>query len=604
MFRLKNRTIPDTLSLMKLPPFLRPHRSLIALALLLVILVGQLATPVSTPHALDEIDQLQKEIDDLEHLKKLSEAATAPLESQVKDLDNRIKNAQAGIVKAEKDAEALAGSIEQREKELAGYYELLKERVKSQYKQMRTMSPLLLVVNSVDASEVTKGLAYHSSIKDQNEQMIVAVGADITKLETDKKALEERQVTLAGLQKQLDAQADFFKGEIAKAKDYQKDLSGKIAALSAQQQAIISARSGTYTTAVGEVPLADDFNASIGFKAQAPANSFAVFSFGGYTHRNGMSQYGAKARAEAGQSVEDILKAYYPNATLRKDYGEMDTISVEGVGSISFEGQYLQGIYEMPGGWHKEALKAQAIAARTFAIKHTNNGQRSICTTEACQVFKNSKKGGAWEEAVNETRGWVLVDGGGNPVSTQYASTHGGYSNTSQWDTTDKSGGGDWSTRAWENKAGSPWFYKSWYRNGYSSSGANCGRNHPWLSQEEFSDIINAWIVRKNSNGADTGRIQPVTINTCNVGGGGGNPYSIDELRSLANNSGGAVTSISSVSVNHSGNGQTSSVVLQTNRGQITIPGDEFKSTFNLRAPGYLRIPQSSFSFFNIEHKN
>lgn len=117
-----------------------------------------------------------------------------------------------------------------------------------------------------------------------------------------------------------------------------------------------------------------------------------------------------------------------------------------------------------------------------------------------------------------------------------------------------------------------------------------------------MSDIINAWIVRKNPNGADVGRIQPVTINECNVGGGG-NPYSRDELRNLANGSGGAVTQISSVSVAHSSSAQTTSVTLGTNRGSLTIPGDEFKSTFNLRAPGYLSIPQTSFAFFNLEFK-
>jgi peptidoglycan hydrolase-like amidase len=316
-----------------------------------------------------------------------------------------------------------------------------------------------------------------------------------------------------------------------------------------------------------------------------------------------MSQYGAKGRADAGQSVEEILQAYYPGSTLKKDYPVMGSISVNGVGTIPFEDQYLQGIYEMPGSWNINALKAQAIAARTFAVRYTSNGQRPICTTEACQVFKNQRKGGAWEQAVNDTKGWVLVDGSGNPISTQYASTHGGYARTSGWDTTDKSNNGDWSTRAWENKGNSPWFYKAWYRSGYTTSTSSCGRSHPWLSQTEFTDIINAWIVRKNPNGADTGRIQPITINECKVGGSGGNPYSMDELRNIANNSGGAVTSVSSVSVSHTSAGQTAHVKLQTNRGEINIPGDEFKTTFNLRAPGYISIPQSSFAFFNIEFK-
>lgn len=553
--------------------------------------------------AVDPVQELQGQIDELAKLKKLSEEATRPLEQQVGGLEAQINRARNNIALAKRQAAELATSIDKRETELGAQYQLLAKRITEEYKRSRVASPLVFVLRAEDAGKLTRDLAYREAVRLQDKKLIEATGQDIAQLEHDKAKLESDQKQLAVLEKQLDEQADFFRAEIAKARSYQQELSGKIAALNAQQQAIINARSGTFTTSVGEVPLADDFNASIGFKAQAPSNSFAVFSFGGYTHRNGMSQYGAKARAESGQSVEEILQAYYPGATLKKDYGVMDSISVQGVGTIPFEGQYLHGIYEMPSSWHMNALKAQAIAARTYAIRYTGNGQRSICTTEACQVFKNSRKGGDWETAVNETKGWVLVDGAGNPVSTQYASTHGGYANTSGWDTTDKNGGGDWSSKAWERIANSPWFYKAWYRSGYSSSGPNCGRSHPWLSQEEMGDIINAWIVRKNPNGADVGRIQPVTINTCNVGGSGGNPYSIEELRNLANNSGGAVTSISSVSVSHSNNGQTSSVTFNTNRGSISIPGSEFKTTFNLRAPGYISIPQSSFAFFNIEHK-
>ncbi|OIP73902.1 MAG: hypothetical protein AUK08_05090 [Candidatus Pacebacteria bacterium CG2_30_36_39] len=554
--------------------------------------------------ATDPVADLQQQIDELERMKQMSESATKPLEQELTSLQKKISNAQQGIIAAEKQTKELEQNIINREDDLAVQYIIFTHRIAQQYKRSRTFSPLMLFFNSTDASKLTKNLAYSSSVQAQDNHLIHSLTQEISSLEVDKKKLEKDQITLASLQKQLSSQAVFFQVEINKAKDYQQDLAGKIANLSAQQQAIISARSGTSITSVGEVPLADDFNASIAYKSQAPGNSFAVFSFGAYTHRNGMSQYGAKARAEANQSVEEILAAYYPGTSIKKDYSEMGDISVQGVGSISFEGQYLQGIYEMPGSWHINALKAQAIAARTFAIKYTDNGSKSICTTESCQVFKNSPKGGDWEKAVNETKNWVLVDGSGNPVSTQYASTHGGFSKTSGWDTTDKSGSNDWSTRAWENKAGSPWFYKAWYRSGYSASGASCGKSHPWLSQEEFTDIINAWIVRKNPNGADVNRITPTTINDCNIGGQGGNPYSISELRDKANASGGAVTNISAVSVSHSDNGQTSTVNFSTNRGDISISGSEFKESFNLRAPGYLRIPQSSFAFFNIEHKN
>ncbi len=554
-------------------------------------------------YAVDPVVELQQQIDELEKLKKLSEAATKPLENQVRDLNQKITSIRAGIAAAKQKTTELAKQISEREQEFSLQYQILTKRISEQYKRKRVVSLPFLTFFQLNNPKSTRDLAYRASVKAQDERIISQIITEITQLERDKKSLEERQKRLAKMEKQFNEQARFFEGEIKKARSYQKELSNKIAELSAKQQAIIAARSGTQTTSVGEVALADDFNASIAFKAQAPANSFAVFSFGAYTHRNGMSQYGAKARAEAGQSVEEILKAYYPNAHIEKNYAEMDKITVDGVGVIPFEEQYLQGIYEMPASWHLNALKAQAIAARTYAIRYTDNGKRSICTTERCQVFKNQKKGGAWEQAVNETKGWVLVDNGGQPVSTQYASTHGGYANTSGWDTTDKSGGGNWADRAWENKAKSPWFYKAWYRAGYSKTGASCGRSHPWLTQKEFADIINAWIVQKNPNGADTSRIQPVTINQCQIGGSGGNPYSMDELKSLADKSGGAVTSISSVTVSHNDSGQTVNVRLETNRGTINIPGSEFKTIFNLRAPGYLRIPQSRFAFFNIEHK-
>jgi hypothetical protein len=247
----------------------------------------------------------------------------------------------------------------------------------------------------------------------------------------------------------------------------------------------------------------------------------------------------------------------------------------------------------MPESWPLEALKAQAILARTYAM----GASKPICTTEACQVYGGSPKTGAWKQAVDETATWVLE----NSPTAQYSSTTGGFTNTAGWDTDDGSNSGDWTARAYESKANSPWFFRAWYREGYRDDANSCGRQHPWLAENEMADIINAWVVRKNPNGADTNRIMPPTINDCPVGGMSGNPYSLDELREAAKNSGGAVETISSVSVSHSNEGQTTQVSFETNRGRIDIPGSEFKETFNIRAPGFISIPQFGYSFFTIE---
>lgn len=543
------------------------------------------------------IESLQKQIDELEALKKSSEEATGNLEKELSTLEQRIRNARAGIAQAKQQ-------IAQREQDTAVQYILLSGRVAQQYKRSRTLSPLMLLFTSASASDLTKNLAYGSSVQAQDNRMIREFSEEIVQLEKDQK-------TLAALEAQLEAQATFFAGEIDKARNYQETLSTQIASLTSQQQAIIAARSGSYVTGVGAVPTTGDFDSTIaGFNQNAPGNSFAVFSFGAHTHRNGMSQYGAKARAEGGQDYKQILNAYYGKEPAQKDTGGDIKTSA---GTMNFEEKYLMGIAEMPDSWPKEALKAQAVAARTYAYRYKQSDDQ-ICVSESCQVYLESKANNppqAWKEAVQETKGMVLED-----VSAQYSAIAGGYLNTLGWDTSDgKGGSGNWTTNAWEVKANAPWFYKAWYRevvapgqpnpNGkYSDKNNSCGRK-PWMSQEEMADILNAHLVMKNANGADTGRVLPVTLNSCplfdkNGNKISGNPYSLSELRSYVND---PVTNISSVTTLSSNQGQTTQVKFQTNRGEISLTGSEFKGIFNQRAPGYLAIHQSGYTFFNIEKK-
>jgi hypothetical protein len=255
---------------------------------------------------------------------------------------------------------------------------------------------------------------------------------------------------------------------------------------------------------------------------------------------------------------------------------------------MNFEDRYLMGIAEMPSTWHPEALKAQAIAARTYAYRYKSEG-KEICTTEACQVYNDSKASNppdAWRQAVQSTRGQVLED-----VVTYYASTHGGFTSTMGWDTTDGGGGGSFIDKAYDKIGGSPWLYKAWYTEGYSPSSAKCGRNNPWLSPTEMADIVNAAIALK-TGGIDTSRITPVTTDCW-----GGNPYSMDELRNLTSGNGG-ISSATNVSVSQ-GDGSTNNVTING----VSMSGADFKKAFNLRAPGRLSIPQSGFAFFNVERK-
>ncbi|MCR4324723.1 MAG: hypothetical protein NUV69_03470 [Candidatus Curtissbacteria bacterium] len=532
---------------------------------------------VSTTRA-DEIEDLQKQINDLAKQLEGSKAATTPLESEVKSLEGQLASINGRLVVLQKD-------LQKSEDELELQKKILARTVRNFYIGSFIDIPLLTLFSSGDATSVLRTITFQQESSRQDRAFIRNISEQIVKLADDKKRL-------ATAQGQINKQSQFLKGEIASAKSFQSEVSGKIAALSAKQQEILAAKSGQFTASIGDSELADDYNASIkGFREAAPAGSFAVFSFGAHTHRKGMSQYGARGRAQSGQNYKTILNAYFGKQPVSKETG--GTIKVSGFGDMDFETTYLYGIAEMPSSWNPEALKSQAVAARTYAYRYKQKGDE-ICTSEDCQVFSKSKSDNvpaSWKSAVDSTKGEVLED-----VVTYYASTHGGYAFPVGWDTTDGSGGSNFVDKSYDKIGGSPWVYKAWYTKGYSPSSDKCGRSNPWLSPVEMADIVNAAIALKTS-GIDTGRITPITTSCW-----GGNPYSIDELRNLVSGKGG-LSSASSVSVSQ-GSGSTGTV----NINGVPLNGDEFCKAFNLRAPGYLQIPQWSGNqcggaFFNIEKK-
>lgn len=534
----------------------------------------------------DKIAKCQEAWNQMEVAKKPHVDTLKKMEADIAAFQNRIKSIETTVIK-----KALA--IQEGEKELESLLGVAQIRVRQFYIRRFRVTPMALFLSSSDAGTVLRLLGYQQAVTNEDKKVIAKTAVSVKDLENKKKSLEAERASLSYLKEETDKRAVSVRKLVGDASAYQEKLTGIIASLTTQQQTILNARSGTFTTSVGDVPLADDPNASPNFNPGfSPA--FAGFAFGAYTHKKGMSQYGAKGRADSGQNYSQILQAYYGKTPSGKDTG--GTISVSGFGNLDFENSYLMGIAEMPSSFPKEALRAQAVAARTYAYRYKSGGS-TICVTQACQVFSKSKADnppGEWRSAVEETRGQVLED-----VVGYYSSTTGGYITTTGWDT--KCGNqGCWTGDAYEKIASSPWFYKGWYTADYYNSSGKCGRNHPWLSGEEFADILNAWQVRKNGSGDDASRVLPTTINSCAISGATGNPYSVSELRDRAGALGGAFISISGVSVTYNSGGYTDTVILQTNKGEVRISGSEFKETFNLRAPGYISIRSS---LFNIEKK-
>jgi SpoIID/LytB domain protein len=550
---------------------------------------------VIKPVRADELDDINKQIAELTSAREQSVAATKPLEGELDKLDTKLKGIEAGIEKAKASLRTLEAGIAKREKDFSDQYVLLAERVLSFYKSSRVPNYLMILLASGPGGDMVRDLSYQQSVTDKDKDVITEITLELIELEKDKKKAEADKLRLAEIQIKLDKEADFFRGEIAGAKKYQASLSQEIASLTAKQQSIISQRQASLNlpSSLGAGPMMcvddrdDKYNP--GF-----SNAYAFFTYG-IPHRVGMNQYGAYGRAKAGQDYKEILNAYFDGISF--EGGKQDImIKIQGNGERKLD-EYLLGIYEMPESWDMNALKAQAVAARSYALSYTNNGANEICTTQACQVWKSDPKTGQWKQAVEQTKGEVMVNGG-QVIKAWYSSTDGGYtfkssdvwSSDTAWtkrlrDTTGDVGSfGELNDRAYDKE--SPCFY--------AAQGSRAEYNKSaWLKGEELADIANVIMLAKRDSGVGDHLYQTDKPHPY-----GGEIWNEDKVKQELRSRGGSpIDNATSASVGANfGDGRTTQVTING----IGFDGSEFKNWFNLRAPATIQIVGS---LYNVEKR-
>lgn len=534
------------------------------------------------------IDECTAKINECQKLLQISVDATKPSESKMNELQADINAIEANLKSLGDQINLRAQQIDQDEKALVTKQDLLATQVRNFYKKdsqsaLEYLFVQLLSTNNV--STVMQEMGYRQTLVDQQKRIIVSIVLEINGLSDAKKKLEGTQVWMAAKKQSIEVTLAPIRALVASAKAYQTQLSQTVGTLSARQQELIAERLGSLglsRSAGIAMACSDDRNIDPGF---SPRLAFYTF---GIPHRVGMNQFGAFGRAQAGQSYDQILRAYY-NFDSYKDWDTNTKINVDGNGSYSLE-DYTKRIYEVPNSWGDsggmEALKAQAIAARSYALAYTNNGSGSICTTQSCQVFQSNDKGGNWDAAVDATKGKVMIQGG-NPIKAWFSSTDGGY--------TLSSGEYGWSDTPWtkhtrdtngdvnsisdlQNKAydrSSPCFYNAQgWRTEYNKSA--------WLKPEEVADIVNVTMLASFDNAADTYDADKVK----------------SELRSHGQTPFNQITDVS-MSIDF-GSGTTTSVTLTGDAGSKTFDGTTFKNYFNVRAPANIAIVGP---LYNIEKR-
>lgn len=548
------------------------------------------------------------------------------ISQKINDLLGQLSVTQAEIDELQAEITKVKAQLDEINAKLADRKGTLAEKISLRNKVLRTYAKrhllndieTLLASNSLGLTGfqfATLTQAFNTAVTDETVKIISGLNSEIDTYEKDKAEgeklkgeLEDTQNEFLAAKARLDARKNTAQSELTNITGTEKSVEGELAEieeelaeLTSKQRAVLQAKSGDFSASLSEGVETDDPRTSPNYNPGfSPA--FAAFSYGAYTHRNGMSQYGAKGRAEDGKDFEEILEFYYKTGIKKVSGLDDKEICIEGVGKMKM-GKYLRGLGEMPPSWDTDALKAQVIAARTYAYNKTKNGG-CICTSTNCQYFSRDlidrSDRTRWYDAIvaGDTKDRIL-DGG---VSAQYSSTTGGWINGVGWDVPK---GGAWPNDAYEKEAKSPWFYKAWFTQTYKKSSSTCDRKHPWLDGEEMADILNAYVLLKA--GKNTSRILPETINKCPIAGMSGDPYDKDELREKARsaNSDAGYKNVTGVKDVRYSDGRTVSLTFVTDKGERQVDGQLFVKAFNIRAPGYIAIKYSpdTKALFNVIKK-
>lgn len=146
------------------------------------------------------------------------------------------------------------------------------------------------------------------------------------------------------------------------------------------------------------------------------------------------------AESAANDEAVEVGASPFSVSVMRVSNDEVENVPVE---------QYVAGVVssEMPTDFELEALKAQAVAARTFTVNFLLNGSENnnydLTDTTEHQVYKSQQElqeqwGAAYQQnmnkinqAVKETEGQIITYQGA-PITASFFSTSNGYTENSE----------------------------------------------------------------------------------------------------------------------------------------------------------------------------
>ncbi len=396
-----------------------------------------------------DIDKQQQELqqteDDLNAAKNNLDyynGALSQASGGVPQLEAQIKQIEAQIEYNQKQLDLLKQSKDLKELEKAQKEAERQESLKSNYMTWRSRS-IGFVQFLNDEYDFKKNEQYSDLIlnRQQNNIMglnseLTVINADIDQYATKKADLEKSNTDLQKQKQDLENQIAYYNSQInynsssiSNLENNINSIQKTISLLSGEQkdaylkEAELAQQAGNGGQSIGGCVTSDDGNNDNNIQFCGVGNDFVQ------GHGVGMSQWGANGMALKGFSANEITQFYYTGVQVATGY-QNRTVNVEGYGTINVE-DYVAGQGEVPGRacgtqqqanqnpskyvvdnpnsswdcWPEEAIKAQAIAFRTYGLYYAG-----FLHADARSQVYNGSHYSQW--AADETKGKVLTSGG------------------------------------------------------------------------------------------------------------------------------------------------------------------------------------------------
>lgn len=405
----------------------------------------------------DEITKKEQEIAEKETVLQGVERRIKEISSSNYSLSQKINLLNEEITLLEEDIEKTEGEIEEKVKgieEKQGQLEKTKILIDDVSGDLYIQSRYKLVnffLNGVNWSTIVESMYIKKGTISVLKREVEKIGGEFSSLAESKAELDKEKKALDRQKEGLDEAYKLLAEEKAKV---QAELSKEVASRGTLTKRIESLETQISHLLEEQKEIARREAALLGAPPppqsltppEIPPGGFYIAGRGRdlyQGHGIGLSQWGAYGGANKGMSAVEILRFYYTGVEITSGY-ENRMINVEGYGPMNIE-KYVAGFGswagaqgEVPakacgtseqaqnypekyttnsGCWPEEAIKAQAIAYRTYGLYSVSNGS-AICTTASCQVY-NGQNHTAW--AAKETKGMVLTYKG-SLISAVYSS--------------------------------------------------------------------------------------------------------------------------------------------------------------------------------------